>query len=230
MPSASRDDAIRSQREQAVGRLRIQGESNRRAPIAAILALPRQGTGPSTSCCRCSGKGPHCTSTTSNCASAVAGGQTPGPSPASPGSDARRDLKDHPTVKPTAMLEDILLDLSNRRELGLERAPCIRIDHLNAEEQRVLRLAVNRLSERVLDALKVEFEELIVADAPIEVSGSLSTRSIRSFSATAARGWRRGRSSRGLWPRRSRGPAMSSSWGRIALFAQTPPIRNRCFA
>jgi hypothetical protein len=44
--------------------------------------LPRQGTGPSTSCCRCSGKGPHCTSTTSNWASAVAGGQTSGPIPA----------------------------------------------------------------------------------------------------------------------------------------------------
>jgi DNA modification methylase len=28
------------------------------------------------------------------------------------GSDARRGLKDHPTVKPTAMLEDALLDLS----------------------------------------------------------------------------------------------------------------------
>ena len=60
------------------------------------------------------------------------------------------------------------------RQMGLERVPCIRIDHLNAEEQRVLRLAVNRLSEKGqwdLDALKVEFEELIVADAPIEVSG-----------------------------------------------------------
>jgi DNA modification methylase len=30
------------------------------------------------------------------------------------GSDARRGLKDHPTVKPTAMLEDALLDLTNR--------------------------------------------------------------------------------------------------------------------
>jgi len=59
-------------------------------------------------------------------------------------------------------------------QLGLERVPCIRIDHLNAEEQRVLRLAVNRLSEKGqwdLDALRVEFEELIVTDVPIEITG-----------------------------------------------------------
>jgi DNA modification methylase len=30
------------------------------------------------------------------------------------GSEARRGLKEHPTVKPTAMLEDALLDLTNR--------------------------------------------------------------------------------------------------------------------
>jgi DNA modification methylase len=30
------------------------------------------------------------------------------------GSDARRGLKDHPIVKPTATLEDALLDLTNR--------------------------------------------------------------------------------------------------------------------
>ena len=60
------------------------------------------------------------------------------------------------------------------RQLVLDRVPCIRIDHLDLEEQRVLRLAMNRLSEKGqwdLDALKVEFEELILTDAPIEVSG-----------------------------------------------------------
>jgi DNA modification methylase len=39
------------------------------------------------------------------------------PGASSLGSDARRGLKDHPTVKPTAMLEDALLDLSNRSEI-----------------------------------------------------------------------------------------------------------------
>jgi DNA modification methylase len=60
------------------------------------------------------------------------------------------------------------------KQLGLDRVPCIRIDHLSLEEQRVLRLAVNRLAEQGqwdLDALKIEFEELILLDAPIEVTG-----------------------------------------------------------
>ncbi len=50
----------------------------------------------------------------------------------------------------------------------------MRIEHLNDTERRVLRLAVNRLGEKGewnLDELKIEFEELIVADAPIEASG-----------------------------------------------------------
>jgi ParB-like chromosome segregation protein Spo0J len=60
------------------------------------------------------------------------------------------------------------------RLLGLDCIPCIRINHLNENEQRVLRLAANRLGEKGewnLDELKVEFEELVLADAPIEVSG-----------------------------------------------------------
>jgi DNA modification methylase len=60
------------------------------------------------------------------------------------------------------------------RSLGLERVPCVRIEHLSDHEQRVLRLAVNRLGETGswnLEALKIEFEELILADAPIEISG-----------------------------------------------------------
>jgi DNA modification methylase len=58
--------------------------------------------------------------------------------------------------------------------LGLDRAPCVRIDHLTEDEQRVLRLAANRLGEKGqwdLEELKIEFEELILLDAPIEISG-----------------------------------------------------------
>jgi len=58
--------------------------------------------------------------------------------------------------------------------LGLDRAPCLRIDHLSEDEQRLLRLAVNRLGEKGqwnLDELKIEFEELILAEGPIEISG-----------------------------------------------------------
>jgi hypothetical protein len=52
--------------------------------------------------------------------------------------------------------------------------PCIRIDHLTEVEQRTLRLALNRLSEKGqwdLGELKIEFEELILTEAPIEISG-----------------------------------------------------------
>ncbi|MGD0188073.1 MAG: site-specific DNA-methyltransferase [Roseiarcus sp.] len=42
------------------------------------------------------------------------------PGASSLGSDARRGLQDHPTVKPTAMLEDALLDLSNRGDIVID--------------------------------------------------------------------------------------------------------------
>jgi hypothetical protein len=50
----------------------------------------------------------------------------------------------------------------------------VRVEHLSQDEQRVLRLAANRLAEKGqwdLDALKIEFEELILLDAPIEITG-----------------------------------------------------------
>ena len=58
------------------------------------------------------------------------------------------------------------------------------------DEQRVLRLAVNRLAEKGewnLDELKIEFEELILSDAPIEISGFSPARSTMSFSASRRR-------------------------------------------
>ncbi|MGC2787889.1 MAG: site-specific DNA-methyltransferase [Roseiarcus sp.] len=42
------------------------------------------------------------------------------PGASSLGSDARRGLKDHPTVKPTAMLEVALLDLTNRGDIVID--------------------------------------------------------------------------------------------------------------
>ena len=42
------------------------------------------------------------------------------PGASSLGSDARRGLKDHPTVKPTAMLEDALIDLTNRGDIVID--------------------------------------------------------------------------------------------------------------
>jgi hypothetical protein len=60
------------------------------------------------------------------------------------------------------------------RRLGLAQVPCIRVDHLSESEQKLLGLAVNRLGEKGrwdLDELKVEFEELTLAEAPIEITG-----------------------------------------------------------
>jgi DNA modification methylase len=72
--------------------------------------------------CRCSRKAVVRTSTILNWANAVVGAQNvwtyPGAS--SLGSDARRGLQDHPTVKPTAMLEDALLDLTNRADIVID--------------------------------------------------------------------------------------------------------------
>ncbi|MDI9849891.1 site-specific DNA-methyltransferase, partial [Rhodoblastus sp. 17X3] len=42
------------------------------------------------------------------------------PGASSLGSDARRGLQDHPTVKPTAMLEDALLDLTHRGDIVID--------------------------------------------------------------------------------------------------------------
>ncbi len=45
---------------------------------------------------------------------------------------------------------------------------------MSVDEQRVLRLAINRLAEKGqwdLETLKIEFEELILLDAPIEITG-----------------------------------------------------------
>jgi DNA modification methylase len=74
--------------------------------------------------------------------------------------------------------ENVILNGEARLEAaklhGLDRVPCIQVGHLNEKEQRVLRLAVNRLAEKGdwdLDQLKVEFEELIIEEAPIDVSG-----------------------------------------------------------
>jgi DNA modification methylase len=74
--------------------------------------------------------------------------------------------------------EDVLLDGRSRVEaakrLGLTEVPCIRVEHLSNDEQRLLSLALNRLGEKGrwdLAELKIEFEELILADTPIELSG-----------------------------------------------------------
>jgi DNA modification methylase len=58
--------------------------------------------------------------------------------------------------------------------LELPHIPCIRADHLTASERGLLRIALNRLSEKGswdFDQLKIELEELVLEDAPIEITG-----------------------------------------------------------
>lgn len=59
-------------------------------------------------------------------------------------------------------------------ELGLPTVPCIIASHLDDQEQRVVRLALNRLGERggwSLPDLKAELVELVDADIAIEDTG-----------------------------------------------------------
>ena len=71
------------------------------------------------------------------------------PGASSLGSDGRRGLKHHPTVEPTAMLEDALLDLTNRGDIVVELIPRLRLDphrrlHYWALSRRGARSAVRR--------------------------------------------------------------------------------------
>jgi len=74
--------------------------------------------------------------------------------------------------------DNVVVDGGSRLEaakvLGLSSVPCIRVDHLDQTEQRLLRLAVNRLGEKGfwdVGELEAEFKELIIADVPIEITG-----------------------------------------------------------
>src|SRR6476620_97473 len=59
--------------------------------------------------------------------------------------------------------DNVVVDGDSRLEaaklLGLSSVPCIRVDHLNETEQRLLRLAVNRLAEKgIWDVAELEAE------------------------------------------------------------------------
>lgn len=60
------------------------------------------------------------------------------------------------------------------KRLALPEIPCIIVHDANAQDLRILRLAVNKLPQEAewsIEDLKLEFEELIAVDAPIEVTG-----------------------------------------------------------
>jgi DNA modification methylase len=60
------------------------------------------------------------------------------------------------------------------KRLGVTEIPCIVIDHLDANELRLLRIALNRLGETgawEVDALRIEFEELTLLGEDLVLTG-----------------------------------------------------------
>jgi DNA modification methylase len=71
-------------------------------------------------------------------------------------------------------LVDGVVRLEAAKLLGLPQVPCIVVSHLAASERRLLRIAMNRLQEKGqwnLDSLKIELQELILENEPIEIAG-----------------------------------------------------------
>jgi DNA modification methylase len=69
---------------------------------------------------------------------------------------------------------DGVIRVEAAKRCGLSTIPCVRIDHLNDVELRIVRLALNRLQERGqwdLEELKLEMQEIIRLDGPIEITG-----------------------------------------------------------
>jgi DNA modification methylase len=81
--------------------------------------------------------------------------------------------------------DPVLIDEQNRvldgvvrveaaKRMGLSSIPCVSVTHLTALERRLLRMALNRLGEKGswnFGELKLEFEELILEDAAVEITG-----------------------------------------------------------
>jgi DNA modification methylase len=80
------------------------------------------------------------------------------PGASSMGSDARKGLRDHPTVKPTAMLEDALLDLTNR-------------DDLVAAEKAGRQCRAVEIDPRYVDVAVRRWQTLTGRDAVLESTG-----------------------------------------------------------
>jgi DNA modification methylase len=77
-------------------------------------------------------------------------------------------------IDPSGKLIHGVVSVLAAMELRLPTVPCIIAGHLNAEEQRVVRLALNRLAERggwSLPDLKAELIELVDAGIEIEDTG-----------------------------------------------------------
>lgn len=93
------------------------------------------------------------------------------PGASSPGSDARKMLEDHPTPKPVAMLEDALVDVTNRKDVVLEPFAGSGSTLIACEKtDRVCRAI--ELDERYVDLIVKRWEELTGESALLEASGA----------------------------------------------------------
>jgi ParB-like nuclease domain len=112
------------------------------------------------------------------------------------------------------------------KSIGLTHIPCLRAAHLTPTERRLLRLALNRLGEKGswdLDVLKVEIEELILEDAPVEIAGFEPAELDQILLDDEEALVEEGRLSLRLAQRRYPASATSSTLGSIAYFAAMPP-------
>ncbi len=79
-----------------------------------------------------------------------------------------------PVITTEGEIIDGVVTVEAARLLGLQEIPCIVAGHLSPTEIRLLRLALNRLGEKGtwgLDALKLEFEELVEIEVQVEIAG-----------------------------------------------------------
>lgn len=77
-------------------------------------------------------------------------------------------------IKVDGTVVDGLIRIEAAKQCGLATIPCIAIEHLSEDEIRALTLTLNRLQEKGswnLDALKLEFEELLELDFELEITG-----------------------------------------------------------
>jgi DNA modification methylase len=111
------------------------------------------------------------------------------PGASSLGSDARRGLQDHPTVKPTAMLEDALLDMTNRGDIILD--PFLGSGSTLIACEKTGRICRGlELDPLYADVIIRRFEALTGVPAVLEETGErfVDLRARRSREATGAEG------------------------------------------
>jgi DNA modification methylase len=79
-----------------------------------------------------------------------------------------------PIIDQENRVVDGVIVVKASRRMGVKTITCVRLGHLNSNELRLLRLALNRLGEKgswAFEELKLELNELQLENAPIEITG-----------------------------------------------------------